>query len=1324
MANLKVALYSARRYDRKSFEGEQEHITVAGIEITYLEPHLNSVTAKLAEGHQAVCLFVNDDAGEETLKVLHSQGIKYIAMRCAGYNNVDLKVAKELGISVVNVPAYSPEAIAEFAVGMLLTIVRKYHKAYNRVREGNFLLDGLMGFNLEGKTIGLIGTGKIGLCTGRILSHGFRAKVIGYDPYPNPTAAAENGIQYVTLEELFKTSDVISLHCPLTPETKYIVNEEALKTTKPVIVNTSRGALINTSDLIHGLKSGHIAAVGMDVYERESKYFYRDSSNKIIHDDQLSRLVSFHNVFISGHQAFLTQEALSAIARTTVENLRLLEEGAPCPNSTLMFGYGSCLIPVLQYHFKRMIAPNARSASTSRFPTERSRAPSSLGIRSHSPSPTPSDGAQMSTVVVVGVCAMDVKARSKPMREIITRLVERGRGCIEVKLFGEQVILGEDVENWPRCDILISFFSTDFPLSKAVEYVKLRNPVCVNDLQAQALLWDRRIVVRILDHFSIPTPRRLVASRDGGPKLDPELLALVESHTGLKLDLEEPAADVQMREDGEAIIVNGEVMEKPFVEKPVNGEDHNVYIYFKGGHGRRLFRKVGNKSSELDPNLSTPRMDGSYVYEEFIDVDNAEDIKVYTVGPTYTHAETRKSPVVDGVVRRNTEGKEIRFITHLSDEERSWASKICEAFGQRVCGFDVLRCENGARSTVIDVNGWSFVKGNETYYDKAAEILADVCFKYSIKPGRAPGASDIMDDGPQWTLKANVTVFRHADRTPKQKLKFNFPVSEPWTKPFVDLLNGEREEIILRESEQLKKIADAIQQARDQGASGEDLNKLTQLNNALFSKIDLPGTKAQLKPGFAKGKTTGPRKLEKLQLVFKWGGEFTHAARYQSRDLGESMKKDITIMNKDVLNNVKIFTSSERRVTASAEIFAAALFDNSSTANATNSTLSTTTTNPPSTFTTTLTPTKSSHASDSGSVISVKVPAYQLIIRKDLLDDSNAAKDLTDDVKKRLKFLLRPGESERRPELTWPKGLKKEPVEVVREVIELLTKFREVMRKNFETMDVEKIQQRWCCGDEPWLFRERWEKLFEDFCNVKQEKFDPSRVSELYDTLKYCALHHRNFLFAIFDENGANELGAPQNRTLHELYGRAKALFDLVAPQEYGIEPAEKEEIGVLTSLPLLRNVVHDLEEARNSGECSLTLYFTKESHIHTLVNLVLLSGLPIANPRIPELDYASHITFELYERVGGRGGRLDKEYSIRLALSEGAHSSNVLDSALDARHSLNVKQKKKLTQHLSYNMVIEKLSKHFHRVPNDEDVLSDPNPEAIVVPLVGVAEV
>ncbi|KAI0268211.1 cortical actin cytoskeleton protein asp1 [Gloeopeniophorella convolvens] len=890
---------------------------------------------------------------------------------------------------------------------------------------------------------------------------------------------------------------------------------------------------------------------------------------------------------------------------------------------------------------------------------------------------------------------MDIKARSKAMREILTRLVDRTRGAIEVKVFGDKVILDEDVENWPRCDVLISFFSTDFPLDKAISYVKLRNPFCINELVPQALLWDRRLVGHVLDHLGVPTPKRLEVSRDGGPKVDKELKEYMKSRIGIGLGSFRVTPEVTLREDGKAIIIDGQVLEKPFVEKPVSGEDHNVYIYFREGGGRRLFRKVGNKSSELDPGLMHPRTDGSYIYEVFIDVDNSEDIKVYTVGKEYTHAETRKSPVVDGVVRRNTDGKEIRFITHLSDEEKSWAAKICEAFGQRVCGYDMLRCDNGARSQVIDVNGWSFVKGNEAYYDKAAEILSALCTRVSVAPDRPLiNSESATPEAPTWLLKANVTVFRHADRTPKQKLKFNFPIGEAWTQPFVTLLNGEKEEIILREREQLSRIAVAVDEAKRLGADGEDLNKLTLLNNALFSKIELPGTKAQLKPVYSKKAAGHPRKLVKLTLVFKWGGEFTHSARYQSRDLGENMKKDISIMNKDALNNVKIYTSSERRVIASAEIFAAALLDQHQSSLSSSST-----------------PTRSGRSSadgNSGHVVTPKSSMswrepFKLIVRKDLLDDSNAAKDLMDDVKKRLKILLRPGEPEKRPELTWPKSMNKEPVEVVKEVIELLSGFRAIMRRNFDTLDVEKIQERWCCGDEPWLFRERWEKLFEDFCDVKPEKFDPSRVSELYDTIKYCALHHRTFLFAIFDESGGQENHQPRDRKLHELYGRAKALFDLVAPQEYGIEPEEKEEIGVLTSLPLLRKVVEDLEEARNHGESSLTCYFTKESHIHTLVNLVLLSGLPIANRRIPELDYASHITFELYERNFGRG-KSDKEYSIKLSLSEGAHSSNVLDSALDARHSLNVQQRRKLSQHLPYSLVIEKLSKHFGRTLEDDD--------------------
>ncbi|KAH8105974.1 histidine phosphatase superfamily-domain-containing protein [Cristinia sonorae] len=974
-----------------------------------------------------------------------------------------------------------------------------------------------------------------------------------------------------------------------------------------------------------------------------------------------------------------------------------------------------------------------REPRSNSLATTRSGSPSPNG--SHSDLSAITDAPR--TPIILGICAMDVKARSKAMREILTRLVERARGTIEVKVFGDKVILDDDVENWPRCDVLISFFSTDFPLDKAISYVKLRNPYCINDLPPQALLWDRRLVGAVLDHLGVPTPKRLEVSRDGGPKVDEELRNLMKKKIGIELGGFQVTPEVSLSEDGNSIIIDGQVMEKPFVEKPVSGEDHNVYIYFPGGHGRRLFRKVGNKSSEIDNALNQPRTDGSYIYEKFVDVDNMEDIKVYTVGKDYTHAETRKSPVVDGVVRRNTEGKEIRFITRLSEEERTWAYRISSAFGQTVCGFDMLRCDNGTKSQVIDVNGWSFVKGNESYYDRTAEILASMCIQASTQPERPLPAAEVPpSEAPTWLLKANVTVFRHADRTPKQKLKFNFPIDERWTQPFVRLLNGEKEEIILREKAQLSLIATAVEEAKGLGADGEDLVKLTQLNNALFSKIELPGTKAQLKPVYTKKQSGQVRKLTKLTLVFKWGGEFTHSARYQSRDLGENMKKDISIMNKDVLKNVKIYTSSERRVVASAEIFTAALYENqdkytSSTNSYTPSshasrsssdlvigsasTFSPSTT-PSSASTVTATTASATNANantnntnngpnpsrrDSAHITysgSPKIP--KLIVRKDLLDDSNAAKDLTDDVKKRLKILLRPGEPEKRPELTWPKSMKKEPVEVVKEVIELLASFRDIMRRNWETLDIDKIQERWCCGDEPWLFRERWEKLFEDFCDVKQEKFDPSRVSELYDTIKYCALHHRTFLFSIFNEKGRMDM---QDRRLHELYGRAKALFDLVAPQEYGIEPEEKEEIGVLTSLPLLRNVVNDLEMARNNEECALTLYFTKESHIHTLVNLVLQSGLPIANRRIPELDYCSHITFELYERNFGRG-KSDKEYSIRLSLSEGAHSSNVLDSALDARHSLNVQPRRKLTQHLPYSLVIEKLSKHFNRVFEDDD--------------------
>ncbi|WVQ74877.1 hypothetical protein IAR50_004484 [Cryptococcus sp. DSM 104548] len=1021
--------------------------------------------------------------------------------------------------------------------------------------------------------------------------------------------------------------------------------------------------------------------------------------------------------------------------------------------------------------------------------------------------------APKSPKVVLGVCAMDVKARSKAMREILTRLVDIEKGGLEVKIFGDVVILEEDV--------LISFFSTDFPLPKAISYTQIPNrppPISINSLSMQSLLWDRRLVLAILDHIGVPTPNRAEISRDGGPRIPRSLRRKVRKELGLvlpgpkskdedewdkvvipdrwkgkqKKDAIPKDTEVILRADGDAIIVGGHVIEKPFVEKPVDGEDHNVYIYYRGGGGRRLFRKVGNKSSEHDPNLYHPRTIGSYIYEEFINVDNAEDIKVYTIGSNFSHAETRKSPVVDGLVRRNADGKETRFITPLSEDENQCAKDVVEAFGQRVCGFDLLRC--GSRSMVIDVNGWSFVKGNQAYYDKAAEILSGVCQLARDRKIRGiqaglPAASvnsESSAGSTTSTLRATITVLRHADRTPKMKLKFSFPADQAWSKPFLRLLRGHREEIILRDTRQLQFILSAAEEsAKIEGITDEQLQKLSQIKEALGRKMSFAGTKAQLKPSFAKKKgekgekegkkdkkekkdkdeegdeedeseegrrrvnewlargeratadgvaphpstpdnaavDVGPRSgvprspqptaaldeapagrhancqheddepdipegLEKMQLVVKWGGESTHSSRYQSRDLGDAFKKDIMIMNKDVLNNVKIYTSSERRVINTAQIFAHALLGVEGSSSSSQ---------------------QSSSGNAQSSIAASRLPPdagpagpqiSHLIQRRDLLDDNNAAKTLTSDAKKKLKMLLRTGETERRTDLAWPKSFKKEPVEILKDVIEQLTELRAIMRRNYENGNVEKIpQQRWCSGDSPWLFKERWEKIFDDWVGVKQEKFDPSRVSELYDSIKYDSLHNRTFLFAVFDPEGkgqTSKAGAPnQDRRLHDLFGRAKALFDLVAPQEYGFDAEAKEEIGVLTSLPLLRKVWEDLEEAKSTGKSLACFYFTKESHITTFVHLLLASGLPFTNVRIPELDYCSHCTIELWEKSTGTG---QKDFSIRLSISEGAHSPAVLDSNVDARHSLTVQPRKKLSSHIDYDLAKDCFSKHFNR--------------------------
>ena len=323
---IKVAFYDAKEYDVPSFE---RYGKARGVEFHFFDTKLCEDTAALAKGFDAVCVFVNDDVNKKVIDALYSYGVKLIALRSAGYNNVDVKAAFGK-VHVVHVPAYSPYAVAEHAAAMLLTCVRRIHKAYNRTREFNFSLDGLTGFDLHGKTAGVIGTGKIG----RIfidICRGFGMNVIAYDPYPTDGA----GIEYVALDELFGLSDIISLHCPLTDETNHIIDENAIGKMKNgvVIVNTSRGALIDAAALLDGIKSRKIGAACLDVYEEEADVFFEDRSGHILDDDLLSRLISMPNVIVTSHQAFLTEEALSNIAETTVNNIRsLFDNDGACDN--------------------------------------------------------------------------------------------------------------------------------------------------------------------------------------------------------------------------------------------------------------------------------------------------------------------------------------------------------------------------------------------------------------------------------------------------------------------------------------------------------------------------------------------------------------------------------------------------------------------------------------------------------------------------------------------------------------------------------------------------------------------------------------------------------------------------------------------------------------------------------------------------------------------------------------------------------------------------------------------------------------------------------
>lgn len=328
---MRVAVFSTKPYDRQFLDAGNAQF---GHQLTYFEPRLDAATAVLAADFPAVCVFVNDCLDAVVLERLAASGTRIVALRCAGFNNVDLGAARRLGIAVVRVPAYSPNAVAEFTIGLLLALDRNIHRASARVRENNFALDGLLGRNLFGRVAGVVGTGRIGALVARTLHVGFGCEVLASDPEPDPLLIAA-GIGYVDLPELLARADIVTLHCPLTPTTRHLIDADAIAGARPrlMIVNTSRGALIDTPALIEGLKSRKIGGVALDVYEQEADLFFEDLSNEIIDDDVFQRLLTFPNVIITGHQAFFTEEALTAIAETTLASIADAEAGRPLANS-------------------------------------------------------------------------------------------------------------------------------------------------------------------------------------------------------------------------------------------------------------------------------------------------------------------------------------------------------------------------------------------------------------------------------------------------------------------------------------------------------------------------------------------------------------------------------------------------------------------------------------------------------------------------------------------------------------------------------------------------------------------------------------------------------------------------------------------------------------------------------------------------------------------------------------------------------------------------------------------------------------------------------
>ncbi|XP_055274314.1 inositol hexakisphosphate and diphosphoinositol-pentakisphosphate kinase 1 isoform X3 [Moschus berezovskii] len=854
--------------------------------------------------------------------------------------------------------------------------------------------------------------------------------------------------------------------------------------------------------------------------------------------------------------------------------------------------------------------------------------------------------------IIVGICAMTKKSKSKPMTQILERLCRFD--YLTVIILGEDVILNEPVENWPSCHCLISFHSKGFPLDKAVAYSKLRNPFLINDLAMQYYIQDRREVYRILQEEGIDLPRYAVLNRDPAR---PEECNLIEGE--------------------DQVEVNGAVFPKPFVEKPVSAEDHNVYIYYPssaGGGSQRLFRKIGSRSSVYSPESSV-RKTGSYIYEEFMPTDGT-DVKVYTVGPDYAHAEARKSPALDGKVERDSEGKEIRYPVMLTAMEKLVARKVCVAFKQTVCGFDLLRA-NG-HSFVCDVNGFSFVKNSMKYYDDCAKILGNTIMRELAPQFQIPWsipmeAEDIpivpTTSGTMMELRCVIAIIRHGDRTPKQKMKME--VTHPRFFSLFEKHGGYKTgKLKLKRPEQLQEVLDITRlllgelEKEPGGEIEEKTGKLEQLKSVLemyghFSGIN---RKVQLTyyPHGVKASNEGQDTQREalapsLLLVLKWGGELTPAGRVQAEELGRAFRCmypggqgdyagfpgcGLLRLHSTFRHDLKIYASDEGRVQMTAAAFAKGLL------------------------------------ALEGELTPILVQMVKSANMNGLLDsDGDSLSSCQHRVKARLHHILQqdaPFGPEDYDQLA-PTGstsllssmaVIQNPVKVCDQVFDLIENLTHQIRERMQ--DPKSVDLQLYHSETLELMLQRWSKLERDF-RQKSGRYDISKIPDIYDCVKYDVQH-----------NGSLGLHGTA-----ELLRLSKALADVVIPQEYGISREEKLEIAVGFCLPLLRKILLDLQRTHEDESVNklhplysrgvlspgrhvrTRLYFTSESHVHSLLSVFRYGGLLDETKdtqwqralaylsAISELNYMTQIVIMLYED-NTRDPLSEERFHVELHFSPG----------------------------------------------------------------------